>query len=660
MTSPFVLPRSLEPLADESLFGFVLRLGHRLEQPPHFLVKAAGLTARSGAPSRIPTGLVLRLHPEQATCFARACRLSEGEVSSLTMEGLGNRYPPADYIAGLGRHGPELRQAQGFPSLRRWMSTHPARYCPQCLAGDSAIESEHGGPWRKSWHLPMVFACPLHKQLLVAICPVCGRRPSGASATSGLIANSTEIMHPAQCRSPLPTTEPHPRRAPRSCGQRLDLPQITQQQTAITPLLLALQDRLLGLLDNRGPTTTTCIGKQVTIPHYMMDLRLVSVLISASWPSASPSVASAEIRECLEHYADARQTDLEDRQQQGNPLRFAAIHDTPPADPAACGAMLAAAETILTSTDSAHAGEMLRPMLAKAVLSPQWRTFLENAKKPCSPEVRTLFETITEQVRPPRRPRRSPGPGAWNGWLEYHRSMGHTVTEPTGDCQFDHRHIPQNMTDGWFADHFGKSPGINPRHLRRIAAIRLVQMSTGGSLARAAVLLGLPASCTESLSHTIAHWSRDPDNANKLNTAIRAFAHVLNQDPGSRIDYGKRRSFLADWTVPLSDWERLVAEIKEIRGLPPSHRMTPNWSERRRYVASVLIWEALTQGDRVFAPILRPGGQAYGHSTWIRQDIWHALNAEARRESNAGRAALVALIPNYARQLASVVDSAPS
>lgn len=650
MTSPPILPRSLEPLADESLFGFLLRLGHRLEQPPHFLAKAAGLTIGSGAASRIPTGLALRLGPEQVDRFARASQLDHDEVINLTMVSLGSRYPPADYIVGPGRHGPQLRQAQGLPSLRRWMSTHPARFCPECLAGHSAIETTHGGSWRKLWHLPVAFACPLHRRLLVATCPACGGRPA---ASSGLIASSVEILHPVQCRSPIPSTEPHPRHAPRVCGQRLDLPQPTQQASAITPILLPLQARLLALLDEQGPATTTSVGKQVPISHYMMDLRLVSVLVRASWPIAVSFIDSAQVLESLESYADSRLADLEDWGRQGRRVSFTALHDAPPVDPAVCGAVVAVAEAIL---NAAVADEMLRPMLADAARSAPWRTFLENAKRPCSSEFRTLVETVTEQVRPRRRPPRSAGSRGYNGWLEYHRVMGHTVVEPTGDCRFDHRHVPQNMTDEWFSEHFTKDPGINPRHLRRIAAIRLVQMSTGGSVEKASSLLGIPPSTTTSLPHTVAQWTQDRDNAITLNTAIRAFADSLNQHPDALTDYGKRRSFLAGWVIPLDDWAGFLTKVEEAGGLAPGRATATIWTERRRYVASVLAWQTVTQGDRGFAPLLKPGGQAHGDAKSIRQEIWHAFHPSTRGKINTGLATLVALIPGYAHQVASAID----
>ncbi len=73
-----------------------------------------------------------------------------------------------------------------------WVFTSATRYCPQCLAGDgSRIQQQHGGAWQKAWRLPVVFACPAHRQLLEHLCPSCRqpamsvRMSSSPSAASG-------------------------------------------------------------------------------------------------------------------------------------------------------------------------------------------------------------------------------------------------------------------------------------------------------------------------------------------------------------------------------------------------------------------------------------------------------------------------------------------
>jgi TniQ protein len=72
----------------------------------------------------------------------------------------------------------------------RWLFTRSTRYCPACLAGDDTeLGRALGGAWRRTWWLPVVFACTEHRRYLDHQCPAChqpvhvrrgnaGRRPS--------------------------------------------------------------------------------------------------------------------------------------------------------------------------------------------------------------------------------------------------------------------------------------------------------------------------------------------------------------------------------------------------------------------------------------------------------------------------------------------------
>lgn len=141
------LPRSLIPLPGESLFGFILRLSHRLDESPLQLGKRTGvsrLVSRQGAHS-IPSRLLLRLETSQLRSFAKATRLDEEAIDELTLRPLSNRYPP------LAEALPLLSKKTALPP---WLRFETTRYCPRCLAGDgSTIQNRHGGPWKRQWHL---------------------------------------------------------------------------------------------------------------------------------------------------------------------------------------------------------------------------------------------------------------------------------------------------------------------------------------------------------------------------------------------------------------------------------------------------------------------------------------------------------------------------
>lgn len=86
-------------------------------------------------------------------------RLTDSQALALGLAAWRERYPlPAAWAPVARRRLP----------ADAWSLFAPAtRYCPECLAGDgSPVQQSFGGPWLKTWHLPVVFACPAHRRLL--------------------------------------------------------------------------------------------------------------------------------------------------------------------------------------------------------------------------------------------------------------------------------------------------------------------------------------------------------------------------------------------------------------------------------------------------------------------------------------------------------------
>ena len=194
------LPRSLDPLPDESLPGYLLRLAHRLGLAPARVMQLTGLTA--GRDSRQPARRSLMLHLDEAPAgaFARVTRLTAAETAELCMSSMSGRYPWTAPRATADQWGPRSLASP-------WVFTSATRYCPQCLAGDgSRIQQQHGGAWQKAWRLPVVFACPAHRRLLEHLCPSC-RQPAMSAAPGApawLIPRARDRgLHPAQCRAAL-------------------------------------------------------------------------------------------------------------------------------------------------------------------------------------------------------------------------------------------------------------------------------------------------------------------------------------------------------------------------------------------------------------------------------------------------------------------------
>lgn len=107
------LPRSLDPLPDESLPGYLLRLSSRLDLTPGELGRTTGLVSTS--------------------------RLSCEEARLLTLSTWRRNYPPIQrWLPPLHGHAPQID---------KWILGALDRYCSTCLAGDdSPIQREYGGP----------------------------------------------------------------------------------------------------------------------------------------------------------------------------------------------------------------------------------------------------------------------------------------------------------------------------------------------------------------------------------------------------------------------------------------------------------------------------------------------------------------------------------
>ncbi|MDP4512116.1 TniQ family protein [Nonomuraea turcica] len=314
------LTRSLDPLDGESLYGFLLRLAYRLRVGPRHLAHLAGCTF---AGENVGRRHLLDLDME---VFARVTRLTADEAADLTLIPWKDRYPP------IARSLPTM--ATRRPKPDDWLFTLTPRHCPQCLAGDGTpIQQRYGGPWKRSWLLPIVFACPDHQVFLQQGCPASHPRQRHLGH---LILRSREpTLHPTQCRVSLaerPGSNP-PGAKPKICGVRLD-----QSPDDIPPRPgaseLQSQQRLLDLLGPDRPPEKAA--------RFFTDVRMLASLICVSWPLGRDLFDTAMAPAITEH--------VRAREQSLTP------HDDLPDAPAATGALLTAAIALL------DAPEMARPL----------------------------------------------------------------------------------------------------------------------------------------------------------------------------------------------------------------------------------------------------------------------------------------------------------
>src|SRR6266568_1429524 len=248
------LGRSLIPLPGESLPGFILRLSCRLQLPPARLAALTGLVPAGHSGARAPASLLTEIPEPAGRTFAHMTRLTTEKVAQLGLACLQERYP---LPAGAAKNAAAV-PLSGLPVFA------PAtRYCPDCLAGDgSPIQGAFGGPWRKIWHLPVVFACTLHRRLLEDRCPECGQ---------------VTHNHPG---APVPMLP-----AMRAAALR-----------PADPELITLQHKILGLLEPRGPAHTLSAARPAAPARYFTDLQALALLACSTWPAIrhlSPSQETA-------------------------------------------------------------------------------------------------------------------------------------------------------------------------------------------------------------------------------------------------------------------------------------------------------------------------------------------------------------------------------
>ncbi|MFJ9888482.1 TniQ family protein [Streptomyces sp. NPDC091287] len=254
------LPRSLDPLEDETFVGFTLRLARHNGTTPEQVAARLGLMDGLGeTPGAVSPWLLVDMDKPRLARAARAANLTVAETDKLLLAPIGHRYGLVSR-----RYRPWTSPRQ-LDRPNRWILVRTSQYCPSCLAGDgSPQEALNGGAWRRSWRLPVVFACVRHRQLLHRVCPAC--RTPGQFARAGMIARpGMEELHPAQCRSPS---------FPGSDGIRLSVcgtdlsrvgPACIPEDADSFKALLALQGRLDELLATNGPQNISSCGRLVPV-----------------------------------------------------------------------------------------------------------------------------------------------------------------------------------------------------------------------------------------------------------------------------------------------------------------------------------------------------------------------------------------------------------
>ncbi|MFE7704950.1 MULTISPECIES: TniQ family protein [unclassified Streptomyces] len=624
--TPRPLARSLVPLPQESLPGFLLRLAYRLERSPARIGLLCGLSTMH---HRLPADYLLALPPRLADVFAEATRLSSTEAQALTLAGSGLTRTYAPLATTRLDGGRNYAAAQ-----RRWAISLSSRYCPKCLAGDgSPAQSALGGAWKLRWHLPVVFACSEHSMLLSSTCPQCDNLPNRPPGTerSGLLMQRAAIgLHPAQCRHPLLGTRLTAGEANRCCGARLD--HSLGSPPAMTPEDL---DRVLALqlhLDKHlfaAPPQTTEKDRQ-----FFLDLVAVAHLVKFSWPLGADLVRSTHLSALINSHATPIVRQL------NQPLGPGPRSSSPwsaPDDAAQAAALLTAAAELLSHRDEG---------------ATDFRDRIQ-------PLARTAFERLTPNLAAGfRRMDFSPVlAGALarkiNGFYHAGGHRNPKLRAPSRTCHFGTEHIPALLPTAWSEAHFaelrdrvGPITNWNTRHLRRAASLKLVEMAAGGTWPECAEALGMPWT-TAQQSLKILKRVLDPlESWASFDRAVEQVAYALDSDP-HRIDYAIRRRTLSSWHLSDTAWGALCDGFKTLRGGPTSPSPT---------AATALLWARVTQGDYLHSPVLNALRNSGRDTTPVVASVNQLLQAAYRHRGEKGL--LVKRLEHYGGRLALACDQA--
>ncbi|MFF4602356.1 TniQ family protein [Streptomyces sp. NPDC001339] len=602
------LPRSLDPLPGESLPGYLMRLAHRLDLAPVELARHTGLLPQDErGVGPLSHRLLLGLAPQTLDAFAAATRLTRQEAAALTLADLHTRYPPLarslERSPTTGRHRIDGWLLAGFP-----------RYCPQCLAGDGSPNQQvHGGPWKKEWHLAVTFACPKHECFLQHQCPQChkpGNRPAGGPL---LIRTGARGLHPAQCRYPAPDS----RRGanPRACGARLD---VTPNPIRPSPELLALQNDILAELDPALPGVET--------GHNLTDLRLMVGFVAAAWPESRHLVESHLVETVNAHFQTRKER---------APGKLRGHHvnslDKAPADPVVCGTLIGVADELLFADNPRkRIVGLFDAAFRNSDSRNSWARLFARHEKSCSDQMREIMQPLIRTY--PTVPGRST--------LLLH-SFGIAP-----------HHIPAFLEPEWY-ERFIRPARLpfDDRLLRRSAAIHLVRGTAQCTDREAALILGIPADKMPASINDDRFWIAHKEAPMDFRFAVFELAMHLRDTTAPRVDYQRRRDTLRNWVLPEDAWRTLTAR------LPKIHGKQPVLDDRKRQLASILVWTHVTGGEHLFAP--RPLEQAqpeHIRRAWAarRPTTWHQLSG--RPDPGPHYAALRQLLTEYAGKLSQEID----
>lgn len=652
MTAVRALPRTLVPLKDESLTGYLLRLSHRLEFAPLELGQVLGLAGGSWG-AGLAGRLSLEIPADRATQFAERAQLTAAEVDALTYRPDAGVYPAVDVTP----YATVSIWTQRVVRFDPWLRNLSTRYCPRCLVGDgSTIQARHGGAWSKYWRFAPVFACIEHGRLLDYLCPVCAHPALTRNPiyTSQLIPLSAVAgMHPAACRAPTADRR-------KACPGRFDDQAATAPTTADPAILQPLLDhqaRFNSLLATRDPreTVATSCGRPVTAAQYFADLQAASNMLATV--ALHPTLADPALPPMpgLERfYTELRLFAADPARRALDPLlkdhtygRFGS-QTAIPLDSAACGCLLALADGLLNAPDTNAAADRLAVLFGNVDLS-RCQPNLERWTRPEAPTSPGMKSAIGEArqltVQAFSTPN-APTPRLGRRWRELRLAL--TCGVNPVPC-FGADRIPQRLPDRWWTRHFEYQAGTARHDRRRLAVITLTAIAEDCSIPQAMRRLELSGHGF-SLDAMEAAAAMRKNEAARFADSMSAMIEDLNSQP-ALTDYDRRRHEMEHWSLDDAAWEHLADGIRD-RTLPQT-----TWNDEKRLLCAIYIWRQVTDGEHLRAPVLpRPFSSATGRDA-KRQYVRMTWREFSRVRPSSYLHELMARMDDCAQDLIAHIDT---
>ncbi|MER5800905.1 hypothetical protein [Streptomyces mirabilis] len=305
-------------------------------------------------------------------------------------------------------------------------------------------------------------------------------------------------------------------------------------------MMLALQrriDRHLTPTKHSRATNDDCSKSE---QHFIADLIAAAQLIRLSWPDSARLAPSSAVADLISRHV-AAWTALRGDRSPGRRVRDAWAA---PQDPAECGALLLAADTLLGDRgqeDGPALRERIQPLATAAFTRNEANTGAAFRRMNVSPD---LSRALAQRS------------------LGFNRAGGHHHAKQhvsSCQCHFGIEHVPALLPEAWIGAHFGDLSSLwdpkdawKPRHLRRVASLRLVEMAGGGTWPQRAAILGIPW-ITAQRSLTVLKRSLLPGGLwPLLDTAVESVAQGLDAE-ALHVDFATRRRTLSTWQIPVED-----------------------------------------------------------------------------------------------------------